>query len=71
MNGQDAERRLHWLRFAKEMGQEDDFRALLDDARAGSVEDDRWERWWKVARDLGQTEDFGALLNDMQRRGPL
>lgn len=37
MNGQDAERRLHWLRLAQELGQEDDFRALLDDIRDTAV----------------------------------
>lgn len=29
----DAERRMHWFRLARELGQEDDFRALLDDVR--------------------------------------
>lgn len=33
MNGEDADRRMHWLRLARELGQEDDFRALMDDLR--------------------------------------
>lgn len=33
MNAEDADRRMHWLRLAKELGQEDDFRALMDDLR--------------------------------------
>lgn len=37
--GAEVERRLHWFRLARELGQEDDFRALLDDAQRQAVED--------------------------------
>lgn len=33
MNSEDMERRMHWLKLARELDQEDDFRALLDDVR--------------------------------------
>lgn len=39
MNGEDMERRMHWLKLARELGQEDDFRALLDEVRQQAVSD--------------------------------
>lgn len=33
MSTEDVERRLHWLRLARELGAEDDFRALMDDLK--------------------------------------
>lgn len=38
MNGEDMERRMHWLKLARELGQEDDFRALLDDVRREALD---------------------------------
>lgn len=35
---EDADRRMHWLRLAREYGQEDDFRALMDDLRREGAE---------------------------------
>lgn len=43
MNADDADRRMHWLRLAKELGQEDDFRALMDDLRREGAEEARRE----------------------------
>lgn len=37
MSIEDVERQ-HWFRLARELGQEDDFRALLDDVRREAVE---------------------------------
>lgn len=43
MNAEDADRRMHWLRLARELGQEDDFRALMDDLRREGAEGARRE----------------------------
>lgn len=41
MSTEDVERRLHWLRLARELGQEDDFRALMDDLKREGAEEAR------------------------------
>lgn len=38
---EDVERRLHWFRYARELGQEDDFRALLDSVRREGADEAR------------------------------
>lgn len=67
MNGEDMDRRLHWFNLARERGEEEDFKILLDDARRGIIQEERSKRWWGLARKLGQVDDFEALLADMQR----
>lgn len=44
MSVEDVERRLQWLQLARELGQEDDFRALLDDIRREAVDEERAKR---------------------------
>jgi hypothetical protein len=41
VSAEDMERRLHWLRLARELGAEDDFRALMDDLKREGAEEAR------------------------------
>jgi hypothetical protein len=38
-SAEDVERRHHWFKLARELGQEDDFRALIDTERRDAVEE--------------------------------
>lgn len=40
----EMERRQHWLQLAREMGAEDDYRALLDGVRWEAIADERLRR---------------------------
>lgn len=58
----EVERRQHWLQLAREMGAEDDFRALLDDVRRENVD---WREMFKrYAQVVEYHESYTYLTPD-------